>query len=115
VTAFSRFLSRRGEAATLYVFAPAGSDTWGDPTSDPATATTTVALVRLMGSPKMTMTVAGTKVEIDAEILVPDDLTVDPDAEKERPELEVGGKRYLIWAVDDTTVPGGRRLLATRK
>ena len=115
MTAFSRFLERRGQSATLYVFAPSGSDKWGDPTSDTATTTSTYALVRLMGSPKPTMTVAGTKIEIDAEIVVPDSLSVDPDAESERPELEVGGHRYLIWAVDDTTVPGGQRLLATRK
>jgi len=115
MAAFARFIERRGRAATLYEFATAGSDSWGDPTADTPTTTATKAIVRLLGTPGLTVTVAGKRVDVDAEIVVPSELVVDPSAAGERPELEVDGRRYVVWVVDRGTVEGGQRLLATRK
>lgn len=114
--AYRRFIRSEGRDATLREFATSGEDDWGDPTAVVETTTETSALVRYRGGQDLTVTAGGERVEIDAEIVVPDDVSVpDPPTSEHRPELDVGGRSYKIWAVDDAAVDGGRRLLATRK
>lgn len=111
--AMRRFIEREGRDATLYESSLSGEDSWKDATADDTTTTATKALVRYRGRESVTITVAGEKVEVEAEVVVPDTLAVDPEANDRRPEIEVGGTRFKIWKVDPNSQPGSKRLLTT--
>lgn len=109
-----RFLRRRGRPAVYREVATSGSDAWGDPTSSTTTDVETVALVRPRGQPALVRSPAGERVETDADLLLPDDVAVDPTAEDHRSVVVVSGERYKVWSVEPGELDGTQLLRATR-
>lgn len=113
-----RHIRREGRDAELREVSESGEDDWGDSTRAIVSTTPTSAIVRQRGSDQSTITVAGEKVQVDVDLLVPSGLEVDPEAEDSRPRIRVGGRDYKVWLVDDSfqsPVGGGQRLVATRE
>lgn len=113
--AIRRFVEREGQSATLREFSPTGTDDYNDPTDQSATTTSTTAVVEELRNPRTITTPSGEEVTVERRMIVPDTLSVDPEASELRPQIEVGGHSYKIWAVDpDGVMDGVQALLVQR-
>lgn len=113
--AIGRFIRKEGKRATIRSFSPSGTDDYNDPTDPGESVQDTRALVESLSSPTRIVTAAGEEVVVDTRVAVPDDVTVSPEDDSRRPQVEIGRHAYKIWAVDEEgTLPGAIHLLVTR-
>ena len=113
--AIGRFIRREGRRATIRSFSPTGTDDYNDPTDPGESVQDTRGLVESLRSPTTIVTAAGEEVVVDTRVAVPDDVTIRPDEDARRPQVEVGRHAYKIWAVDEEgPLPGAFNLLVTR-
>lgn len=111
--AMRRFIRRRGRHAVYRETSTSGEDEWGDPTGESHTDVETDAIIRYRGGENLTVNVAGEKVEVDVEIIMPDDVQVRPEVDQFRAQLLAAGEVYKLWVVDRGAGPGAQRVLAT--
>lgn len=113
--AIRRFVESEGTSATLREFSPTGTDDYNDPTDQSATTTPTTALLEELNSPRTITTPSGEEITVRRRMIVPDTLSVDPEATDIRPQIEVGGHSYKIWAVDPEGVMDGVQALLVQR
>lgn len=113
--AIRRFVESEGTSATLREFTPSGEDDYNDPTDPGESTTSTTALLEELNSPRTITTPSGEEVTVRRRALVPDTVSVDPEASEFRPQIEVGGHAYKIWAVDPEGVMDGVQALLVQR
>lgn len=95
-------LDRHGQSVTHTTFNQTGSDAYGDPTSEGETTSTVTARFSTVNTPRIMRGPDGDDVDVDAEIIVGDSVSVtDLDEGDGRPdEFAVGGVDYLVLSAE---------------
>jgi hypothetical protein len=109
-------VKRFGTAATLRSYTASGEDAYGDPTDYAPVDTATFALVVEQGGAGTVLIrdAKGQDRVLDAEVYVPDDLTVMVEGVDDLPEIDVGGRTFQIVDMRHKARPGLHKLMCEK-